>query len=322
MIRRAITVAVSVAAALLAFTASAQPWPAKTVRIVVPQPPGGTTDLLARLLAKKYTEALGQPFVVENRAGASGIIGTEAVVRSPADGYALLFTSASLSVSTAIYGSKLSFDPLTSLTPVTWLSSVPLLLTIHPSVPVKSVKELVALSRRQKGGLNGGHNGSGTTSHIALEMFRQQTGADLAAIPYKGGGPATIAILAGEIDFTFGTLSTVKPHVEAGRLRGIAVSTKKRSSVFPDLPTMDSIYPGFESDNWFGLFAPAGTPKDIIAKLNALALEAMKSAEMRDVIAKDGGDIVGSTPEELGAHLKSEVARYSKVIRAGNIKAE
>jgi tripartite-type tricarboxylate transporter receptor subunit TctC len=322
MISKTTAVAVFVAAALPVPAAFAQAWPAKTVRIVVPQPPGGTTDLLARLLAKKYTEALGQPFVVENRAGASGIIGTEAVVRSPMDGYTLLFTSASLSVSTAIYGPKLAFDPLTGLAPVIWLSSVPLLLTLHPSVPVKSVKELVALSKRQKGGLNGGHNGSGTTSHIALEMFRQQTGADAVAIPYKGGGPATIAILAGEIDFTFGTLSTVKPHVEGGRLRGIAVSTKKRSAVFPDLPTLDSIYPGFEADNWFGLFASAGVSKETIAKLNALALEAMKAAEVRDVIAKDGGDVVGSTPEELGAHLKSEVARYSKVIKAGNIKAE
>jgi tripartite-type tricarboxylate transporter receptor subunit TctC len=322
MLKKTVVVALSIAAPLSAPAAYAQAWPAKPVRIVVPQPPGGTTDLLARLLAKKYTDALGQTFVVENRPGASGIIGTEAVVRSPADGYTLLFASASLSVSTAIYGSKLNFDPLTGLAPVVWLSSVPLLLTLHPSVPVKSVKELVALSRRQKDGINGGHNGSGTTSHIALEMLKQQTGADVVAIPYKGGGPATIAILAGEIDFTFGTLSTVKPHVEGGRLRGIAVSTKKRSSVFPDLPTLDSIYPGFESDNWFGLFAPAGVSKEIIARLNALAIDAMKTPEVRDVVARDGGDVVGSTPEVLGAHLKSEVARYSKVIKAANIKAE
>ena len=322
MIGKLIVGALSIAAPLSVPTAQAQTWPAKTVRIVVPQPPGGSTDLQARLLAKKYTDALGQTFVVENRAGASGMIGTEAVVRSPADGYTLLFASASLSVSTAIYASRITFDPLTSLAPVTWLSSVPLLLTLHPSVPVKSVRELVALSKRQKGGLNGGHNGSGTTSHVALEMFRQQTGADMVSIPYKGGGPATIAILSGEIDFMFATLTTVKPHVESGRLRGLAVSTRKRSGVFPDLPTLDSIYPGFESDNWFGLFVPAGTPKEIIARLNALAVEAMKTPEMRDVIARDGGDVIGSTPEELGAHLQSEVARYSKVIKAGNIKAE
>ncbi len=322
MIGKTVTGAVLIAALLSVLTASAQTWPAKAVRIIVPQPPGGTTDLQARLLARRYTDTLGQSFVVDNRAGASGMIGTEAVVRSPADGYTLLFTSASLSVSAVLYASRITFDPLTSLAPVIWTSSVPLLVTIHPSVPVKSVKELVALSKRNKKGLNGGHNGSGTTSHIALEMFRQQTGANLESIGYKGGGPATIAILSGEIDFTFSTLTTVKPHVQGGRLRGLAVSTKKRSGVFPDLPTMDSIYPGFESDNWFGLFAPAATPKEIVARLHALALEALKTPELRDIIAKDGGDVVGSTPEELGSHLRSEMTRYAKVIKTGNITAE
>ena len=322
MIRKTIVGALFIAAPLSVLTASAQTWPSKTVRIIVPQPPGGTTDLQARLLAKKYTDTLGQSFVVDNRAGASGMIGTEAVARSPADGYTFLFSSAALSVATTLYGSKFKFDTLKDLAPVIWTSSVPLVLALHPSVPAKSVKELVALSKRNKKGLNGGHNGSGTTSHIALEMFRQQTGAKLESIGYKGGGPATIAILSGEIDFTFSTLTTVKSHVESGRLRGLAVSTKKRSSVFPDLPTMDSIYPGFESDNWFGLFAPTGTSKDIIAKLHSLALEALKAPEMRDTIAKDGGDVVGSTPEELGSHLRSEVTRYAKVIKAGNISAE
>ena len=307
---------------LLVATASAQTWPAKPVRIILPFAPGGSTDLQARLLAKKYTDSLGQAFVVDNRAGASGMIGTEAVARAPADGYTLLFTSASLSVNTTLFASKIKFDPLKDLAPVIWTSSVPLVLTLHPSVPAKTVKELVALSKRNKKGLNGGHNGSGTTSHIALEMFRQQTGANLESIGYKGGGPGTIAILSGEIDFTFSTLTTVKSHVEAGRLRGIAVSTRKPSSVFPNLPTMDSIYPGFESDNWFGLFVPAGTPKDIVEKLHALALEALKAPEMRDIIARDGGDVIGSTPEELGAHLRSEIARYAKVIKAGNIVAE
>ena len=303
-------------------TASAQAWPAKPVRIVLPFAPGGSTDLQARLLAKKYTESLGQAFVVDNRAGASGMIGTEAVARAPADGYTLLFTSASLSVNTTLFAAKIKVDPLKDLAPVIWTSSVPLVLTLHRSVPAKTVRELVALSKRSNKGLNGGHNGSGTTSHIALEMFRQQTGANLESIGYKGGGPATIAIMAGEIDFTFSTLTTVKSHLEAGRLRGIAVTTRKPSSVFPHLPTMDSIYPGFESDNWFGLFVPAGTPKEITEKLHALALEALKAPEMRDIIAREGGDVIGSTPEELGAHLRSEIARYAKVIKAGNITAE
>ncbi|MEK7875533.1 MAG: tripartite tricarboxylate transporter substrate binding protein [Pseudomonadota bacterium] len=322
MISKTMICAVLVAAPLSVLTASAQTWPAKTVRIIVPQSPGGTTDIQARLLARKYTDTLGQAFVVDNRAGASGMIGTEAVVRAPADGYTLLFNSSSLSVSATLFASKFKFDPLKDLAPVIWTSSVPLVLALHPSVPAKSVKELVALSKRDKKGLNGGHNGSGTTSHIALEMFRQQTGATLESIGYKGGGPATIAILSGEIDFTFSTLTTVKSHVQGGRLRGLAVSTRKRSSVFPDLPTMDSIYPGFESDNWFGLFVPTGTSKEIVARLHSLALEALKAPEMRDMITKDGGDVVGSTPEELGSHLKSEVTRYAKVIKAGNIKAE
>lgn len=322
MIGKTIVGALLIAAPWSVLTATAQTWPAKTVRIIVPQSPGGTTDIQARLLARKYTDTLGQAFVVDNRAGASGMIGTEAVVRAPADGYTLLFNSSSLSVSATLFASKFKFDPLKDLAPVIWTSSVPLVLALHPSVPAKSIKELVALSKRDKKGLNGGHNGSGTTSHIALEMFRQQTGATLESIGYKGGGPATIAILAGEIDFMFSTLTTVKSHVESGRLRGLAVSTRKRSSVFPNLPTMDSIYPGFESDNWFGLFVPTGTPKEIVARLHALALEALKTPELRDMIAKDGGDVVGSTPEELGAHLKSEITRYAKVIKAGNIKAE
>jgi tripartite-type tricarboxylate transporter receptor subunit TctC len=321
-----------VAAALLAVpisvsaqatsTGSGQAWPSRTVRIVVPFPPGGTTDVLARMLARKYGESLNQPFVVENRAGAGGMIGAEVAAKAPADGYTLLFTSAALSVNTTLFASKTKFDPVKDLAPVIWASSVPLVLTLHPSVPAKTVQELVALSKRQKGGLNAGHNGSGTTSHIAVEMLSQQTGAKVVPIAYKGGGPTTTAVLGGEIDFVFSTLTTVKPHIEAGRVRALAVTTRKPSSVFPKLPTMDSIYPGFESDNWFGMFVATGTPKEIVTRLHALAVEALKSAEIREYIAKDGGDIVASSSEELGTHLRNEIARYGKVIKAGNIKAE
>jgi tripartite-type tricarboxylate transporter receptor subunit TctC len=321
--RKSIAVAAAIVAAHLAAPGVwAQAWPAKTVRIIVPFAPGGTTDVQARLLAKKYSENLGQTFVVENRAGAGGMIGAEVAVRAPADGYTLLFTSASLSVNTTLFASKIKFDPTKDLAPVIWASSVPLVLTLHPSVPVRSVKELVELSKRQKGGLNGAHNGSGTTSHIALEMLAQQAGARLVPIAYKGGGPTAIALLSGEVDFSFSTLTTVKGHIEGGRLRGLAVTTRKPSSVFPKLPTMASFYPDFESDNWFGMFVVAGTSKDIITKLHALAAETLKSPELRDFIARDGGDVIASTPEELGAHLRSEIARYAKVIKAGNIKAE
>jgi tripartite-type tricarboxylate transporter receptor subunit TctC len=311
--------------AALGFGASlscSQTYPAKPVRVVVAFAPGGAADVLGRVMASQLTQQLGQQFIVDDRAGAGGAVGIEIVARAKPDGYTLLFTSSSLFVNTTLFGQKFKFDPTKDLAPVIWTSSVPLVLTLHPSVPVKSVKELVALSKRYKTGLNGGHNGSGTTSHIALEMFVQQAGANLVQIPYKGGGPTIIALPGGEIDFCFSTLTTVKPHVERGRLRGIAVSTKKRSSIFPDLPTMDSIYPGFESDNWFAMFVPAATPKEIIGKLHSLAVEALKSPELHDFISKDGGDVVASTPEQLGAHLRGEIARYAKVIRAGNIKAE
>jgi tripartite-type tricarboxylate transporter receptor subunit TctC len=321
MISRTIAAAL-VSAALIATSAVAQQWPTKVVRIVVPFPPGGTTDVLGRLLAKKYTDSLGQAFVVENRTGASGMIGTEAVARGPADGYTLLFTSASLSVNTTLFAGKFKFDPVKDLAPVIWAASTPLLLTSHPSVPARNVKELVELSKRQKGGLNGGHNGSGTTAHIALEMFSQHTGAKLVQIPYKGGGPTTIALLSGEIDLCFSSLSTVKPHIENGRLKGLAVTTRKPSSVLPKLPTMDSMYPGFETDNWYSLFVPVNTPKDIVTRLHGLAADALKSSDIRDLMARDGGEVVASSPEELGAHLRTEIARYAKVIKAGNIKPE
>ena len=312
----------AIATASFGLAAGAQTWPAKAGRIIVPFAPGGSTDIQARLLGKKFQESMGQPFVIDNRAGASGMIGAEIVVRAPADGYTLLFTSASLSVNTTLFASRIKFDPLKDLAPITWLSSVPLLVTLHPSVPAKTIQELVALSKKTQAGLNGGHNGSGTTSHIALEMLSQQTGAKAASIAYKGGGPALTALLSGEIDFTFATLTTVKSHVESGKLRAVAVTTRKPSSVFPKLPTMASIYPDFEIDNWFGLFVASKTPGDIIAKAHAQAIAALKSPEMRDFIAKDGGDPVGSTPEELGSHLRNEVARYAKVIKAGNIKID
>jgi tripartite-type tricarboxylate transporter receptor subunit TctC len=315
-------VVAAVLIAALSSVTSAQSWPSKPVRIIVPFAPGGTTDTQARMLAKKYSDTLGQAFVVENRPAAGGMVGTEQVVKAPPDGYLLLFTSSSLSVNTTLFASKFKLDPTRDLAPVILASSVPLVLTMHPSVPAKSVKELVALSKQHQTGLTAGHNGSGTTSHIALEMLSQQAGAKLVQIPYKGGGPTTIALLSGEIDICWSTLTTVKPHVESGKLRALAVSTKKRSSIMPALPTMDSMYPGFESDNWFAMFVAANTSKEIVTKLHGLAADALKSPEMRDFISKDGGDVVASTPEELGAHLRNEIARYAKVIKAANIRLD
>src|SRR5882672_2156607 len=311
--RKWLQLAVAAAGMTLASAVFAQAWPTKPVRVIVPFGPGGGTDIQGRLLGKKFYESMGQTFFLENRAGASGLIGAELIAHSPPDGYNILFTTASLSVNVSLY-KKIAFDPVKDLLPVSWISSVPLVLVVHPSVPAKSAQELVALTRRQRGGLNGASNGAGTTSHLSLEMLEQ--------FAYKGGGPAIAAMVSGEVDFQFATALAAKPFIGQGKVRALAVTTAKKSGAFPDLQTMASIYPGFESDNWYAMFLPAGTPKDIAAKLNAEIVKALKSPEIRDFIVKEGGDPVGSTPEELAAYFKREVDKYARIIKAGNITAE
>ncbi|MGH8618429.1 MAG: tripartite tricarboxylate transporter substrate binding protein [Burkholderiales bacterium] len=312
----------AVAALLVAPSGWAQTWPAKPVRIIVPFAAGGGTDIQARLLAKQFYAGTQQTFVVDNRASANGLIGVEAVARAAPDGYTLLFVSASLSVNTTLYAKRLTFDPVKDLAPVSWISSLPLVLVVHPSVPAKSVKELVALTRRPNSKINAASNSSGSTSHLALEMLKQMTGAQLVHIPYKGSGPAMTAVVGGEVDFVFSTSLAAQPHIKSGRVRALAVTTAKPSSAFPDLPTMTSIYPGFEADNWYGLFFPAGTPKEVIARMNAEALKALKAPDLLEFMAREGADPVGSTPEELGAQFRREVERYAKVIREANIQSE
>ena len=318
---RGIAVAFAAVALIAAVESGAQAWPSKTVRIVVPFGPGGGTDIQGRLLGKKFTESMGQTFVVDNRAGAAGLIGAEIVAKSPPDGYNILFTTASLAVNVSLY-KKSTIDPLRDLMPVSWISSVPLVLVVHPSVPAKNVKELVALAKKRSGKMNVASNGSGTTSHLSIEMLRQLAGVDVAHIPYKGGGPAITAMLTGEVDFTFATALAAQPHIKSGRVRPLAVTTGKRSSTFPELPTMDSLYPGFESDNWYAMFLPAGTPREIVTKLNAEIVKALKASDVHDFITREGGDPVGSTPEDLAKYFRREVEKYAKIIKAGNITAE
>jgi len=291
------------------------------VRIIVPFGPGGGTDIQGRLLGKKFYESMGQTFVVDNRAGASGLIGAELVAKSPPDGYTILFTTASLSVNVSLF-KKIPLDPLKELQPVSWISSVPLVLILHPSVPAKSVRELVALTKKQRNGLNAASNGAGTTSHLSLEMLKQFAGANLTHIPYKGGGPAMTAMLGGEVDFQFATALAAQPHVKSGKVKALAVTTLKKSSAFPDLPTMASIYPGFESDNWYAMFLPAGTPREIVTKLNVEIVKGVKASDVREFITKEGGDPVGSSPEELAKYFRQEIDKYAKIIKAGNITAE
>jgi tripartite-type tricarboxylate transporter receptor subunit TctC len=300
---------------------NAQAWPAKPVRVIVPFAPGGGTDIQARLLAKNFFESMGQTFVVENRAGASGIIGAELAARAPADGYTILFTTASLAVNVTLYGNRVKFDPLKDLAPVSWITSTPLVLVTHPSVPVKSAKELVALAKKS-GGLNAASNGAGTTSHLSIEMLKQMAGVKATHIPFKGGGPSMVSLVGGETDFLFATGPVAAPQIKSGKARGLAVTTAKKSSAFPDLPTMASLYPGFESDNWYAMFFPAGTPKDIVAKLNAEIGKALKAADVREFLPREALDPVASTPEQLGEQFRREIARYAKIIQAANIKLD
>ncbi len=313
--------AVTALAACLAFNAYAQNWPVKSGRIVVPFVPGGGTDIQGRLLSKKFFESTGQSFVVENRGGAGGLIGAELVAKSPPDGYNILVSTASLAVNVSLY-KKIAFDPVRDLAPVSWLASSPMVLVVHPSVPAKSVRELVALAKQHKGKMNAASNGNGTTSHLAIEMLKLMAGIDVTHIPYRGGGAAINAMLAGESDFRFTSALAVNQHVKAGKVRPLAVTTVKRSSVFPDLPTLAASYPGFECDNWYAVFVPAGTPKEIIGRLNAEVVKALNTPEMRDFITREGAEPVGSSPEELAAYFMREVDKYAKVIKAAQIRLE
>lgn len=305
-----------------AATAGSGPaWPAKSVRIVVPFPPGGGSDIQGRLFGRKFQESMGQSFVVDNRGGAGGMIGAEIVAKAPPDGYTILFMSAALAVNTALL-KKMPFDPFRDLAPVSLVSSVPLILVVHPSVPARSVPEFVALAKKQRGKLNAASNGSGTTSHLAIEMIKLQAGFEATHIPYKGGGSATIAMLAGEVDFRFTTALASLPHIRAGRVRALAVGSAAKFPLLPELPTLASFYPGFEADNWYSIFLTGGTPREIVSRLNVEVQKALGSADLRDAIVNDGGAPRHSTPDELVAYFKREVEKYAKVIQLAKVQSE
>src|SRR5688572_14298398 len=253
--------AATIAAAVIGFPtqSAAQQWPDKTVRILVPFPPGGGTDIQARVLSTAFQKSMGQNFIVDNRTGANGLIATQITVDSPPDGNTILFTSGSISVVATLNAKQMKFNIHNDLAPISWISSTPLVLSLHPSVPAKSVKELVALAKRATTSgkpMNAGGNTAGSTAHLTAEMFNQVIGAKSTVVTYRGGGPAVIALISGEIDYIFATAPSIMPHIKSGRAKPLAVTTPKRSSALPDLPTMNSIYPGFESDNWYAMFYP------------------------------------------------------------------
>jgi tripartite-type tricarboxylate transporter receptor subunit TctC len=306
-------------ALILSGTVQGQAWPTKPVRMIVPFGTGGGTDIQARLLADSFRQSTGQTFLTDNRAGAGGLIGADIAVRSPADGYTILFTTTSLAVNTTLLAKMLKFDPRNDLTPISWVSSTPLVLCTHPSVPAKSPKELVALAKKNPGKLNNGVNTVGTTSHLAAEMMKQQAGLDLQIIAFKGGGPAIQALMVGDIDLLFATGPVAATNLKTGRIRCLAVTSAKKSSALPDLPTLSTVIPGFQAENWYAMFFPKGTPQDIVNRMNQVIKTALANERVATFYKREALDAIGSSPAELQSLFNRDVAKYAEVIRKGNI---
>ena len=308
------------AIAFVAFEAHAA-YPVKPVRLIAPFGPGGGTDIQGRLLGKKFHESTGQPLIVDNRTGAGGMIGAEIAARAPADGYTVLFTTTSLAINMSLQ-KKLAFDPVKTLLPLSLISSAPYLLVTHPSMPVTSLKSFFDLARRRGVTMNAASNGSGTAPHLGLEILKQMAGINVTQIHYKGGGPAILAVVSGEMDFQLASSLSAMPHVKSGRLRVLGITSTERSPLFPQLPTVASLYPGFSNYNWYGIFVPMGTPQDIALKLHSEFTKAIQSPDVREFVAREGGTPIGGTPEEFAAYFKQEAAQYEKAIKAANIARE
>jgi len=303
-------------------TATAQGYPSKPVRIVVPQSPGGSTDLTARLVAQRLTEVFKQTAVVDNRPGAGSTSGTEIVVRAAPDGHTLLVVASSLTINPALY-TKLSYDAIRDFAPVTQLSRFPNLLAAHPSFAAKTLNDVIALAKAKPGQINYASAGTGTGTHMSAELLKQMTGIDIVQIPFKGGGPAAIATIGGQTQLIIGTTVGTLPHVRSGKLRAIAVTSPRRSASAPEIPTFaESGAPGYEHEPWNGLLAPAKTPGAIVAKINAEVVRMLAAPEVKKIFSNEGGEAVGNSPREFSAVIISETAKWAKVVKAAGIKIE
>ena len=303
------------------FNSHSQNWPSKPLRYIVPFPPGAFNDTLGRIMSSELPKVLGQPVVVENKPGGNTIIGTEAAAKSPPDGYTLFGAALPFAVIQSLY--KTPFDVTKDFAPITLAGTTPNLLVANPAAPVNSVKELIDYARANPGKLNYASTGNGTSNHLSFELFKSMTKTFITHIPYKGSAPAVTDLIAGQVQVMFDNTPNVLPQVKAGKLKALAVSSKKRSSLAPDVPTVDEAgVPGYEVNVWFGILAPAGTPKDIVARLNAEMVKIIRSPEVSDRFARAGVDPVASSPEEFSAFLKSEVSRWGKVVQDAGIKAD
>lgn len=310
---------------LLAFCtagALAQSYPTRAIKLVVPSSPGGGTDIVARILGQKLSEQLGQQFVVENRAGAGTVIGNDAVAKSAPDGYTLLMGLSTLAINPSMYA-KLPYDALRDFAPISQSVSACNILILHPSVPAKTVVELIALARAKPGSLTFGSAGMGTNPHLSGELFKSLARIDMVHVPFKGSGQSIISQVAGEIAANFPSVPTAMPYVKVGRLRGIGVTTLKRVEVLPDVPSIaEAGLPGYEATQWFGLLAPAGTPRPIIDRLYQESSRALRSADMKERMTAEGLEVVGSTPEEFASYIRSETEKWTQVIKAAGIKPQ
>jgi tripartite-type tricarboxylate transporter receptor subunit TctC len=308
------------AAVSLGTHAQAGKWPERPVRTVVPFAPGGATDVVARIMAPRLSEEFAQQFVIDNRAGAGGSIGVEIVVRANPDGYTILVGASSYASNVPLY--KLTYDPIEGISPVTLITRGPFIVAVHPSVKANSVKDLIALARAKPGSLSFGSSGTGSVPHLATEHFRQMANINMVHVPYKGDAPAIIDLLGGQIQIYFGGPLVLSPHMNVGKLRGLAVTSEQRSPVMPDLPAVTEIIPGYTAFTWFGMWAPPGTPKVIVAQLNQAIARILKKPDVQERLRNDGMEAAHNTPEEFSRFIAADIAKWTKVVKAGNIKID
>lgn len=312
----------SVVLSALCVQVHAQEYPRSPIRIVVPFPPGGGTDVLARLLGQKLNESWGQAVVTDNRAGANGTIGAALVAKAPPDGYTLLLVPSGFAVNPSMYP-RLPFNAERDFAPITQLAASPLLVVVHPSLPATSIKSLIALAKAQPGRINYASSGNGSPPNLATEQFKLMAGVNMLHVPYKGGGPAVVDLLAGNVQVYFNAILQALPYAKSGKLRPLAVTSPKRFAAVPDMPTIaEAGVPGYGFTNWYGLLAPAGTPKDIVARVNAEVAKILRHPDVKERLAADGAEVVASPPEQFAAFLREEMAKFAKIVRASGMKIE
>jgi tripartite-type tricarboxylate transporter receptor subunit TctC len=311
--------AVAIALALPAF---AQPYPSKPIRVIVAQAPGSANDLVARIVGNKLAESLGQQLVVDAHPGAGGVLGAEIAARAVADGYTLFMTNSSAHGSNPALYARLPYDAVKDFAPIIFVAASPYVLNVHPSLPVASVKQLIALAKARPGQINYASAGNGSVHQLSGELLKTMAGIDIVHIPYKGSTPAIAALVSGEVSIMFATVTSIQAQIKAGRVRGLAVTTLKRTELMPDLPTVAETLPGFEMTSWFGLLAPAGTPPSIVSRVNAETAKVLANADVRALLKAQGFEVISGSPEQFGDYIKREIAKFTKLARATGIKAE